>query len=173
MGRTTREANQERLTEISKHIIWGNAQAPLVRALASYSGRAHLYAPVLAEADQDGFVYHKVDRMVLVPDVCEDPVTIPAGYARLATVTDHGRDYLAMVRPAHPVNPFYVEIAEGLEMHKPGGEVVVLTKQVPVGYAFEERKTPAADASAAPADTAAASPKKATRKPAAKKPAAG
>jgi hypothetical protein len=141
VGKATREANKERMAEIEQHVAWTTLQDPIVRAMAAYTKGCHVYIPTPEGEWRPGFVYFKTCKAVLVPDICDEQVVVPAGYRRLVGVNDHGKLIVTVLGDPDSsgiANRYLIELTEGLEVTVPGGKIVKLMKQNNGGYAFEE-----------------------------------
>lgn len=131
MGRKTTEANKERLQAIKQHIEWAGQQQPLVRALARFAEGCFVYGPAPTERSTGEFDHTwNVQQVRLVPEFCEEEVTIPANSVRLALLNDHGLvvvvgvdDPLAGAKMGR-----YATLSEDLEVILPGGTVAKMTK---------------------------------------------
>jgi hypothetical protein len=91
MSRKTLKINKDRLETIKRHVDWVKQQQPLVAALMQFTRGCSVYAPAPAapatgEFDHDWTITHAH----LLPDVCEQAVTIPANSVRLALLYDRG-----------------------------------------------------------------------------------
>lgn len=176
MGRATREANKARLEMIERHMAWARRQDPLVRALAAYADGCRVFAPTPTTEWAAGHIYHPIFQAVLAPDICEESVTIPAGYRKIIAADDHGAIIAAMPRTAggrRIEDSYYLELADGLQVVLPGGALAKLTVDAG-GRAHLVESDPAAPAPVAAATPATdpVDPPKTARKPRRKAPAA-
>lgn len=145
MGRATRRANDRanpnRMAEVEQHVAWLILQGPLVEALKHYVGGCRVYSPDPGEW-RPGRVYHKIEKGVLVPDVVEEEITIPAGYRKIYLVKDHGRPMATTLGDPDErgiANNYMLELVEGFELVLPGGKQAKLVKHEVGGYAVEEQ----------------------------------
>lgn len=141
MGKATREANKGRMEAIEQHVAWATLQDPIVRALATYSSGCRVYGPTPEGEWKPGFVYYPMTKAVLVPDVCDKQVVIPAGHRRVIAGPDHGKVIAVVLGDPNDegiANRYMLELAEGLELTLPGGKIAKLVKQSTGGYALEE-----------------------------------
>lgn len=134
MGKATREAKRERNEELEAHATWLALQERLIKFLVAYTEGGLLYAPLPEGEWKAGFVYHKVEKVVSVPIICDKEVIIPAGWRRMVVLPDrakHGRPCACVPSDPdekHSVNIYILDLGEGLEIVQPGGGIAKLVR---------------------------------------------
>lgn len=125
---------------IEQHKAWAALQQPFFAVLARYTHGCRLYGPPPGVPWSE-FVRVPATRMVLLPDICDGEVVIPAGWRRVVGVADHGKMLAAVfddVDTGGTAHAYYLELGLGLEIVLPGGKVARLAKQEGGRFAIEE-----------------------------------
>lgn len=139
MGKKTATLNKERVEAVKEHVAWAVQQAPLVEVLSRYAEGCMVFVPFPTERSTGQFDHAWVAKKAyILPDICEDTVTIPANSARLSLMDDHGR--IVSIGPdplAGAPRRRYVTIADDIEVVVPGGQVSHMEK-TEAGYVVKE-----------------------------------
>ncbi len=136
MGLKTRKValDPKHREAIEKHAVWAANQEPIVGVLIRYEKNCHLYAALpTTRPEPTKFNYHKIDRIVLVPPIVNETVTIPAEYAAITAGTDRSRHVVLYMEVGKAPDGdrtlgCYVEIGDGCELVLPGGYIAKLVR---------------------------------------------
>jgi hypothetical protein len=127
MSRKQREESAERLAQIARHLAWARVQHPMAQAVGQFAaGGTILFAPSIPDPPEGldpMFQCPDLERLLLVPELVEEPTTIPAGYALVQGLRERRSGFVCLTQFGRPVG-----VRVGLEISLPAGETAVLVQ---------------------------------------------